>query len=261
MEFSFGILTAGNNNGMLQTIVDSIRGQTIPRYEILIIGTSDISGDDVRILPFDEHIRPKWITKKKNILAQEAKYENLVLLHDYVILENNWYKGFLEFGNDFSFCTTRIKDYDGSRFIDYSFHPFYVGCLDSRFNHGCLLPYDFQPSVHSNKLMYISGTYYIIKTTLARLLPLDEAKLWGEGEDMDLSFAITQLHIQIQCNKYSSVRFLKLKGRAEWVEEIQDPALLQKIIGFTQEDSYKWTTSSYANLLSSFAILKRFQTR
>jgi hypothetical protein len=259
MEFTFGILTAGNNNGMIQTIVDSIRNQNIPNYEILIIGNCDISGNDIRLLPFDETIRHTWITKKKNILAQEANYENLVLLHDYVMFEENWYKGFLEFGNNFLFCTTQIKDNDGSRFIDYSFHPFYVMCLDPRFEKGCLLPYDFVPSRHANKLLYISGTYYIIKTSLARLLPLDEKKTWGQGEDMDLSFAITQLNIPIQCNKFSCVRFLKQKGKGDWVQIIEHKDLLEKIKIFTEEDSYKWVTTKYGSLLKEYTILSKLQ--
>lgn len=32
--------------------------------------------------------------QKKNIIVLNAKYENIVLLHDYVKLGDNWYKGF-----------------------------------------------------------------------------------------------------------------------------------------------------------------------
>ena len=33
-------------------------------------------------------------SKKKNIITQNAKYENIVYMHDYIVLDNNWYKGY-----------------------------------------------------------------------------------------------------------------------------------------------------------------------
>ena len=261
MDFSFGITTAGNNDTIIQTIVDSIRSQKIPQYEILIIGQSDLSGLDISVLPFNESIRAGWITRKKNILAQEAKYENLVLLHDYIILEEGWYEGYLTFGNTFHFCSNRILNSDGSRYIDYAFHPFYVTCIDERFENGCFLPYSMKVPDAANKLLYISGAYYVIKTKLARALPLDEGKIWGEGEDLDLSFAIASLGIPIQCNSWSSVKLLKNKKdpTCGWMNEITDSSLLDRIQRITPEESIKWLHSKYAPMFRSFTLFTRLR--
>jgi hypothetical protein len=261
MDFSFGIPTAGNNDSMLQTIVDSIRSQNIPNYEILIIGQSDLSGADIKVLPFNESIRQAWITRKKNILAQESKYDNLVLLHDYVMLEPGWYEGFLNFGNNFYFCSTRIQNTDGSRFIDYAFHPFYVTCIDARFEKGCLLPYSMKVPHPANRLLYISGTYYVIKRELALAVPLDEGKTWGQGEDMDLSFALTSLGIPIQCNSFSSVKLLKNKGSdgSPWINEIKEESLLERIRSINDQDSMAWLQSPYGGLFKTYTLFKRLQ--
>jgi hypothetical protein len=261
MDFTFGILTAGNNDSVLQTIVDSIRSQKIPFYEVLIIGQSDLSGADITVLPFNETIRNAWITRKKNILAQEARYENLVLLHDYILFEEGWYEGFLKYGNQFYFCSTKILNSDGSRYIDYAFHPFYVTCIDERFENGCLIPYSVKVPDPANRLLYISGSYYVIKRDVARALPLDEGKVWGQGEDLDLSFALTSLGIPIQCNALSSVKFLKNKKdeTSKWINEITDPSLLDRIQKITDEDSIKWMSSKYAFLTNTFALFQKLR--
>lgn len=261
MDFSFGITTAGNNDSMIQTIIDSIRSQNIPNYEILIIGQSDLAGADIKQIPFNESTRDAWITRKKNIVAQEAKYDNLVLLHDYVMLEPGWYEGFLKYGNSFIFCSTKVHNIDGSRYIDYAFHPFYVTCIDPRFEHGCLLPYSMKVPDPANRLLYISGSYYIIKRQIALALPLDEGKTWGQGEDLDLSFALTSLGIPIQCNAFSSVKFLKNKRNdtSPWIEEIKDESLLERIKNITHQDSVAWLHSSYAGLFNTYTLFKRLK--
>ena len=263
MEFSFGITTAGNNDTMIQTIIDSIRSQKIPTYEILIIGNCDLSGADITVLPFDEYIKQSWITKKKNILAQQAKYENLVLLHDYIALEEGWYEGFLKFGNGFYFCVTRVHNIDGSRYIDYGFHPFYVMCIDLRFVNGCLLPYSMKVPDPANRLLYISGAYYIIKKSIALAVPLDEEKGWGQGEDMDLSFALTSVGIPVQCNSFSSVKCLKNKRGANtwWIQEITDESLLERVRNINYQDSVKWLNSPHAGMFNGYTLYKRLQNQ
>jgi glycosyltransferase involved in cell wall biosynthesis len=52
MNFSFGIITGGNSDNYIQTIIDSIRNQTIPLYEIIIIGQTDISGSNITNINF-----------------------------------------------------------------------------------------------------------------------------------------------------------------------------------------------------------------
>ena len=96
MNWTFGIITAGNNFDNLSKICDSIYNQQIPeeQYEIIIVGGNNIELPNVRHIPFDESKKSKWITKKKNIIAENAKFDNLCIMHDYIILDNQWYKHF-----------------------------------------------------------------------------------------------------------------------------------------------------------------------
>ena len=86
IQWTFGIITVYEDKQRLQEIIESIRNLNIPEYEILFVGggdNSDIDGKDIRKIDFDESVKERWITRKKNILVKEAKYENKFLIHDY----------------------------------------------------------------------------------------------------------------------------------------------------------------------------------
>jgi hypothetical protein len=223
MNFTFGIVTSGTNDSHLKEIVNSIYSQNIPNYEIIIVGNTQISGDNIRVIPFDETVKNGWITKKKNIINKEAKYDIIVHLHDYIKLEDMWYEGFLKYGNDFDICTTQIENYNGNRFRDSNF---FVFELPSMFQNRALLPYNFIPTSRLNKLMYISGAYFVIKKEVALKYPLNEDLCWGYGEDVEFSQRLTNDDIFLKCNAFSKVKFLKLKGQCEWEKEITHDDIL-----------------------------------
>ena len=99
MKFTFGIATtdtaqrmSGNTNNHVSDIVDSIRANNIPNncYEIIIVGGDNKYQHfhDVHHIEFDDITKPKWITKKKNLITKHAKYDNIVYSHDYVKYDN-----------------------------------------------------------------------------------------------------------------------------------------------------------------------------
>ncbi len=222
MEFTFGIITAGNNDQGLQTIIDSIVAQNIPCYEIIIIGQSHLQGPNLRVIPFDESVKPSWITKKKNIILQEAQYENVVCMHDYITLHENWYEGFLRYGNDFAICTTRMETLHGRRFRDFMF---FVHALPPIFQTNALLPYNTIVPPELNALLYISGAYYILKKKVGLQYPLWEELCWGQGEDVEFSQRLTDNQIRLECNPYSSVYLQKEKGQCAWENTMTDETL------------------------------------
>ena len=65
MDFTFGIITGGNNDTMINKIIDSIESQNIPNYEIIIVGNSIVNKNNVRVIAFNENQKDKWITRKK----------------------------------------------------------------------------------------------------------------------------------------------------------------------------------------------------
>jgi hypothetical protein len=239
MDFTFGIITLGDHDNFIIQIIESIIKNNIPNYEIIIVGNTKITADKIRVFGFDESIKSGWITRKKNMVVLNAKYDNIVLLHDYVKLGVNWYEGFLKFGNDFDWCVTKILNKDGRRFRDYTLFPYEVDYLnifyspgkdiDKYFDNYCLLPYNFVNNIKTNKYMYISGSYYVIKRDIAINNLLDEKLLHGGGEDVEYS---KRLHLKghiIKCNSHSDVVLLKQKVHAPWEREIH-PAYLNKFI-------------------------------
>jgi hypothetical protein len=236
MDFTFGIITSGNADNFIYKIIDSIIKNNIPNYEIIIVGHTNIEETSkIKKIYFDENIKKGWITRKKNIIVNNAKYENIVLLHDYVTLTDGWYKGFLQFGNNFDFCITKIKNKDGNRFRDYTLFPYEVDYLnifyspgkeiDNYFNDNCLLPYHFKNNIKTNKYMYISGAYYIIKKNIALKYLLDESLIWGKGEDVEYSKRLHSNGVIIKCNHYSEVYLLKQKESVHWEKEINEEYL------------------------------------
>ncbi len=155
MKFTFGIVTNGNDE-VISKIIDSIEIQKIPTYEILIVGNSDLKRSHTTVIPFNETQKVSWITRKKNIITELAKYENIVYLHDYITFDKDWYKGQLQAGEDYKVRVDRIVNKDGTRGGDWLLCPWddtFVSKLVAP-TLSCLLPYDL---THLSKYMYISG--------------------------------------------------------------------------------------------------------
>ena len=227
MDFTFGIITL-NNLDYCKKIIESIINNNIPNYEIIIVGNINLQNTDkIKVINFDENIKPYWITKKKNLIVENAKYENVVLMHDYIILDIDWYKGFLKFGDNYDWCVTKIINKNGQRFRDYTLFPLKTYTLDPYFTNNCLLPYDFENNIIINKYMYISGSYYIIKKNVSLTYPLDENLILTQSEDIKLSDLLHNNNIIIKCNKYSSVHFLKYKESCDWEKEMSIDKLNQ----------------------------------
>ena len=113
LKITFGIITMENTQSYLSDVIESIRAQNIPddSYEIIIVGNCDIvNQSDVKIIGFDESQKNMWITRKKNIITSEARYENIVYMHDYLSLASNWYTKFLEFGIEWVYLTIRYTE-------------------------------------------------------------------------------------------------------------------------------------------------------
>ena len=52
------------------------------------------------------------LLEKKNIITDKSSFENIVFMHDYLLLHKNWYKGFVNFGNDFEIAMNKILNPD-----------------------------------------------------------------------------------------------------------------------------------------------------
>lgn len=237
MQFTFGIIT-NNNIGSVNLIINSIEKQNIPEYEIIVVGIDNIGRKNTKCISFNENIYPGWITKKKNLITQHAIYENIVYMHDYIILEDNWYNGFLNYGNDFDVIVNKINNSDGTRFRDW--------ILNIEFLKGMVLKVNqHKPTLNANDIwvkntedirhrlnvsnnistiflnyddngekwqnyIYISGSYFICKKHIMIEFPLNEILLHCQGEDVEWSQQIRTKY-KFKFNKHSSVKLLKYK--------------------------------------------------
>ena len=82
MKFTFGIITY-NDEARTLLAIKSILRENIPDCQIIVVGGENLyNNDNITHIPFDESIKEGWITKKKNIITENAKYDNIVYMHD-----------------------------------------------------------------------------------------------------------------------------------------------------------------------------------
>lgn len=234
IDFTFGIITAGDNEENINKIIDSVMAQNMPCFEIVIIGSCKINRKNVLVKEFDENQKKGWITRKKNIVTYYSILENIVYLHDYILFQEpkisdeeaknlsneealqareegllGWYQGFLRFGNDWNICSNVQVDSTNSRWIDHSL--WWEDCKEypnSEKNRLFLLPYDV---TDLSKYQYVGGQYYILKKVAAKKYLLDENLVHCEGEDVEFSLRARQ-EFQFDFNPYSKVAYNKVKG-------------------------------------------------
>jgi hypothetical protein len=225
IDFTFGIITGGSNNhrekiddqsvsARIIQIINSISSQGIPNYEVIIVGGSDYFAefDAVKHFKFKESRRElvrighkfvlkrnAHITRKKNLITKNAKYQNIVFMHDYYSLEPNWYENMLLFGNEFEIQMNAISDLNGRRYYDWELKDIPGLILESH------LPYEVNDL---NKFQYIIGGYWVAKKSVMEKYPLNEDLFWGEGEDIEWSERVKK-EFKFVMNAKSKVKLLK----------------------------------------------------
>lgn len=207
MNFTFGICTDYSDEARLAEIVDSIRKLQIPKYEIIFIGGKHLDDEsDVFHIYFDETQRPGWVTRKKNLLAYYAKHDNIVLMHDYYVFDSEWYKSFLEFGEDWDVCSNAQLLITGKR----------------HFTDWVIWDSPYYPRYHSmdyddwtqTKYMYQSGGYVIVKKDFMPLCPMNEHMTWGTAEDVEWSLRMRAI-ARWKCNGQAIVKHNKVHRDAK----------------------------------------------
>ena len=230
MKWSFGIITDGHQWNRVREICYSIREEDNGYYDdqIIVVGGTDmpISIDDfygVIHIPFNETEKKGWITKKKNIIAKIALHNNICLMHDYVILQDGWHKGFEDYGDDWLTCMTHVHNKNGSRFRDWcviyndAWMKPPIDDQEPPKNAPPGLMMDWSTRGHE-RWQYYSGAYFCAKKKVMEKVPLDETRLWGQGEDVQWSRLVYKEYGSevFQFNPYSDVKFLKQKDNAPW---------------------------------------------
>ncbi|MBS3076659.1 hypothetical protein J4233_00115 [Candidatus Pacearchaeota archaeon] len=214
-KWSFGILSGGFSDNQIDKSVNSMLEQKIPHFEVIICGPYNgqfkkNKNKNVKLIDFDSTL--PWITKKKNIICENAKYENLVVIHDHVSFEPNWYDGMKKYGNYFEVLTNVMHDPLGRRALDwitygiplrpFSKYPFTGagGSLDYA---------DWDRNVNIAALC-------IIKKSVWKRCPWDERLLLWQAEDMKISGDFYESGIVPRFNPHSNSMTIK----KEWGDYI-----------------------------------------
>ena len=218
MKFTFGIITGGGQDAYINACIDSIENQNIPEYQVIVVGNSFVSRRNTNVIPFDENIKNKWITRKKNLITENAKYDNIVYMHDYIKLTDCWYAGQLISGNDYSIRIDKIVDLNGLRFRDWCIWPHNGNFMDQLIGRNCLIPYTI---THLTSFQYISGSYWIAKKEVMKEFPLNESLHWGQGEDVAWSLLVRKKY-KFNMNSNSTVIIMKTGKDRVFCEPNQD---------------------------------------
>ena len=212
MNISFGIVTDGSSKHNLDLVIKSIQRLNIPKYEILVVGNTDLKLSHTLIpIPFDENLKPGWITKKKNLITDRAQYDFIVYLHDYYCFDSNWYKEVCKFGTDFDVCMHRVNNLDGTRYHDWLLWVENNSLLDNllEITRAGLIPYHDKTF---KQYMYIPGGYWFAKKEFMESYPLDESLVWGKAEDVEWSLRARKT-CDYEMNPKAIVTTLKQKPR------------------------------------------------
>lgn len=204
--WSIVIVTGGKAEEALNKLILSVESELYDSpSEIIVVGPKHLklpsSKLDVgHVIFWELGWSPGWITFKKNLGVKAAKYDKVVVCHDYIYFEPGWKNGFDKFGGNFEVCVNKILNLDRQRNRDW-FVWDYPGLSAPG-----LLPY----SAECTKHQIISGAYFVVKKNFFISNLLDEKLRWGEGEDVEWSFRIRQKTI-FKFNPYSVVSFSKMK--------------------------------------------------
>lgn len=199
-KWSFGIITNGKRKDWMEKIIKSIREQKIPHYEIIVCGTYfDRQENDFQYLPFNQRDDKGWITKKKNLIVQKAKYENICIIHDRLLLMKNWYNGIKKWGNTFEMIGC-VQENKSLRINDWILHE---KLPNLEFSFVSLLDYkDWDINICQG------GHMHIAKKSLLQKYKWNESYMWRRPEDLEISNQFQLNGHIIRFNTFSSVEAL-----------------------------------------------------
>lgn len=216
---TFGIITNGKEVSRVNRVIDSILPQFRSASDEIIVccdkNHTYLPAKNISAFRFN---KDAWITRKKNLIAQEAKNNIIVLLHDYIELLPGWRSNFDMYGYDWDVCMHQILNLDDTRYRDWcAWDDPNIGspwtCLDVWCPEGKVFngrPHLVPYSYNKTQYMYISGAYFVCKKKVLLDCPLDENLVWGQGEDVKWSIEIRNKYKYVM-NEMCKVKLLKQK--------------------------------------------------
>ena len=245
-KWSFGIISNGQRDELIEKIIKSIHSQDIKEYEIIICGTYNGSIDNVKYLPFSKRDKLGWISKKKNIIVENAKYENICMLHDRLLFTPNWFKNMKKWGNCFEHIGS-AQVYEGIRSNDYLLHE---SIPNKPFGFASLMDYK-----DWDKSTFNAGQLHIAKKRFLKKIKWNESLFWGEPEDLEISELLTQQGYILRNNSSSVFNVLM----ARFIGELPKVVFNATTLSTKREGSFlRILGRKIYTQVSSFKLLSRF---
>jgi hypothetical protein len=225
-NWSFGILTRGTTDDLVDEMIDTIIMQKIPNYEIIVIGKyNGRYRKDVIYLEFTQKDDKGWITKKKNLICEKAKHENILVMHDRIKLNKGWFEGMKKYGNNFEILS--IKNlFNGKRAHDWISQKYPLEDRRSLWFLGGYLEYS-----DWDKWIFIDGGIVILKKYVWEKVHWDESRYWFEAEDLKMSNDQTRYGFLIRFNPYSSCTSVRFKHKSSKLIVKQNPRKYGRLKG------------------------------
>ncbi len=191
--WTFGILTSGPSP-QAAAMANAILNLNLPAVEVIFCGPRPAGlPHDPRVTAIDlDRPEPRgWITRKKNLIADRARYDNLCLLHDRYVVTPEWAEALTGYGACYSFVTfpqvyyADTGNHFAQRYPDYQLLDQHGG-IDAAMDSGV---YDADRVFHPDyddfsETAFCCGGLYIARRSLWNLVRQDEALFHCEWEDV-----------------------------------------------------------------------------
>ncbi|MEB5742688.1 hypothetical protein MXF09_23630 [Klebsiella aerogenes] len=222
-------IPAGPDSRLLNACVARILQLNVPQFEILLCGRPGPEfayHEQVRITGEDIPSYPLHITRKKNTLATAARYPNLCILHDRVLLPMNFMTAIRRFGDDFpltgfqSFWFADTWQSVPRRYSDFAVAARIPAMLTGKHRpqRACLPSFDtmeFQmqhPRRATPGADYLTGSLYLCKRSVWQYLPQNEALYWAEYEDVEHGIRAGRDGIPSRINPWTLTQSLRYRS-------------------------------------------------
>jgi glycosyltransferase involved in cell wall biosynthesis len=178
--WTFGVLTTGKRIDYVKRLLESIKRLCPTPWELVLVAPHPLELDDdarIRTIVFTEADDRGWITRKKNLIAAEARYSDLLICHDRFWLDDSFFEDFVQWGFTYGIAAPRVRLPNGRRGLDWAV----VSSRNLTWSTGALLPY-LTPSRYA----YNPGGATLIRTEFWQDFPWNENLFWNEHEDVEL---------------------------------------------------------------------------
>ena len=184
-SWSFGLVYGGQNDNIVDGIIENINNLKIDNYEIIICGPYKVRNninENIKVISDDElYVDSRIpIARKKNKIIRNATFNNLVLFHDRFSFSPDWFEKIKIFGNYFECICPKIVDenHKNNRVQDWIISSLNHFDFKNIFSKSMALSYDkWMPNWN------INGGFILIKKHLIEDVMYNEKLHWGEAED------------------------------------------------------------------------------